>query len=153
MVLYTRHTTDHWAPQWTHAPGSHGTRDPILPARSYWELSTALSSIASARCGAFRSWTPPAAKQRTPSLDGSLSWSGTHAHSSSSAVDHHPPPCSARLLATAVKNSQKVRHKPVANTKSNACFEIRVQKVIHIYTYIHTYIYVCVCILKNRVFV
>lgn len=70
----------------------HGMRDPVLPARSYWELSMALSNTASAgSIWSFSQLKPPAAKQRTPSLAGSLSWTGTHAHPGSSAVNlHHP---------------------------------------------------------------
>lgn len=104
-----------------------------------------LASTAGAGCGgAFPSRTP-AAKQRTPSLEGSLRPTGTRAHTSSSAVDRrHPalPGSSAPLQ----NSSRKIRCKHVPNTESKC-----VLKHIFKKSYMHIYIYVCAHILLTAV--
>lgn len=107
-----------------------GGRDPVPPACSYWELSTASSSRAGAGCGAFSSWVPPGGKtKKIQCLDCSPS---CPAQTSTLVMDHHHP---------ALHSWIKVYSKPDTSThqtqKRIVLWNIYSETHISIHIYVH----------------
>lgn len=107
-----------------------GGRDPVPPACSYWELSTASSSRAGAGCGAFSSWVPPGGKtKKIQCLDCSPS---CPAQTSTLVMDHHHP---------ALHSWIKVYSKP--DTSTHQTQKRIVLWNIYSETHISIHIYMC----------